>query len=180
LSELPNPILIEPIGYKATMKDIKVIIETPKGSAEKYAYDRKLHCFKLNKILPSGMVFPYDFGFIPKTKGQDGDPIDVLVICEHKSFPGCMMKCRIIGALLAEQISKKRTVRNDRYFVVPVLSKVFKDLHSIKDISKDEMNNLINFFIVYNKIANKEFKPLNVLAAEDAVKALNETRSGKH
>ena len=157
------------------MKNIKVIIETPKGSAQKYAYDRKLHCFKLKKILPSGMVFPYDFGFIPKTIGEDSDPIDVLVISEHKSFPGCLMKCRIIGALLAEQTSKKNKVRNDRFFAVPILSKVFKDLHSIEDIPQEEMDNLINFFMVYNKVSHKEFKPVGILNPGEALKMLDKT-----
>src|ERR1044071_8032796 len=108
------------------MKPVKVIVETPRGSAEKYEYDEELKLFVMKKILPAGIVFPYDFGFFPNTKGGDGDPVDVLVMCEFKSFPGCIMNCRIIGALLAEQKSKKGKERNDRFFAVPVLSKLFQ------------------------------------------------------
>jgi inorganic pyrophosphatase len=57
--------------------------------------------------MPSGMVFPYDFGFIPKTKGEGGDPLDVIVISEFNSFPGVIIKCRIIGVIKAEQSEEK-------------------------------------------------------------------------
>src|SRR5215831_16272445 len=97
------------------MKAIDIIIETPKRSSEKYAFDKKSGHFKLNKILPTGMMFPFDFGFIPDTKGGDGDPLDALVFSEFKSFPGCMLECRPIGAIIAEEISKKEKVRNDRF-----------------------------------------------------------------
>lgn len=87
---------------------MNLIIETPKGSSEKYDYDTQHHLFKLHKILPAGMVFPFDFGFIPGTKGEDGDPLDVLVISEFESFPGIMIDCRIIGCIKAKQIDKKK------------------------------------------------------------------------
>ncbi len=90
------------------MDTVTAVIETPKGNAEKYNYDPKTKFFKLKKILPTGMVFPYDFGFIPGTEGEDGDPLDIIVISEFESFPGCMVECRIIGAIIAEQTGKKR------------------------------------------------------------------------
>ena len=158
------------------MKPVKVIIETPKGSTEKYAYDKEHGLFALKKILPAGMTFPYDFGFFPQTKGGDGDPVDVLVICEFKSFPGCVMDCRIIGVMLAEQSSKKGKERNDRFFAVPVLSTVFDHIHSIKDIPKDEMTNLVNFFMVYNLQQGKEFNPIKMLDPRDAVKLYKKYR----
>ena len=91
------------------MELITVIVETPKGSAEKFDYEPKYKVFKLNKVMPSGMVFPYDFGFIPDTKGEDGDPLDVLVLSEFKTFPGCMMDCRLLGAIVASQTEKSVT-----------------------------------------------------------------------
>lgn len=84
------------------MQLITAIVETPKGNAQKYDYDAESKWFKLKKILPAGMVFPFDFGFIPVTKGGDGDPLDIIIISEFKSFPGCAMECRIIGAITAE------------------------------------------------------------------------------
>ena len=64
------------------MQTLTAIVETPKGSAQKYDYDPKNKWFKLKKIMPAGMVFPFDFGFIPDTKGEDGDPLDIIIISE--------------------------------------------------------------------------------------------------
>jgi len=74
-------------GFGVPAEDsVKVIIETPKGSRNKFKYDPDLRMFKLSKVLPEGMVFPYDFGFVPSTKGDDGDPVDVLVVLCKKSM----------------------------------------------------------------------------------------------
>ena len=161
----------------SNMKPVKVIIETPKGSAEKYSYDPELRLFLLKKILPAGMVFPYDFGFFPETIGGDGDPVDVLVICEFKSFPGCIMNCRILGALIAEEKSEKKTERNDRFFAIPVMSKVFQHISSVNDIPKQEMTELVNFFIAYNLEEGKEFRPIKMLDPVDAGKLYKKSHS---
>src|SRR5215218_5291083 len=93
---------------------IDVVIETPRGCRNKYAYNKKLKAFKLKKILPAGAVFPFDFGFIPDTKSEDGDPLDILVIMDEPAYPGCVVECRIIGALKALQSKKNNMVQNDR------------------------------------------------------------------
>lgn len=163
----------------AAPKDIPVIIETPKGSAEKYNYDAALKCFKLKKILPTGMVFPYDFGFIPGTLGGDGDPLDVIVISEFKSFPGCMMDVRIIGAVLAEQTSKEDgKVRNDRFLAVSSLSTIFSDIHKADDLPAGKLDELQQFFINYNAIEGKKFKPVKVISPAEAVKLINKQKNG--
>jgi len=157
---------------------VPVIIETPKGSTEKYAYDDDHRCFKLHKILPSGMVFPYDFGFIPGTKGDDGDPLDVIVFSEYKSFPGCLMDCRIIGGIKAEQISanKKKKERNDRFVAIPALSKTFADIAEMADLAAEKMNELQEFFINYNRQAGKVFKPLGAINSKKAIKLIDSQR----
>ena len=68
---------------------VRVIIETPKGCRNKYKFDPEMGTFKLSKVLPEGMVFPYDFGYIPDTHAEDGDPIDVLLLMDQPAFPGC-------------------------------------------------------------------------------------------
>src|SRR5688572_15323925 len=113
-----------------------IVIETPKGSREKYYYDADLSHYKLKKLLPLGMVFPYDFGFIPGTKGEDGDPLDAMIISEFDSFPGCHIDCRLIGALRAEQIEKRKKLRNDRFFFVPVDSVLHSQVKSIREFSR--------------------------------------------
>src|SRR5436190_11278322 len=97
---------------------IHVVIETPKGSRNKYAFDPDERIFMLKKVLPVGMAFPYDFGFIPSTKADDGDPVDVLVLMDEPAFPGCLLNCRPIGIIEGEQHEKKRTERNDRVVAI--------------------------------------------------------------
>jgi inorganic pyrophosphatase len=96
----------------------KVVVETPKGSRNKYAFDPDNRVFELKKVLPAGMAFPYDFGFLPSTKGGDGDPLDVLVLMDEPAFPGCVLKCRVIGVIEGEQGNKKRKERNDRLVAI--------------------------------------------------------------
>lgn len=157
------------------MSSINVVIETPKGSALKYDYDPETHFFKLSKILPSGMVFPYDFGFIPKTKGEDGDPLDVIVISEFESFPGCMIPCRIIGGMKAEQSiekGRKKMIRNDRFLAVPKCSNIFDNIQTMHDLPKIIIKELEDFFIDYNHIEEKEFKILDNLTPRAAIKLI--------
>ena len=76
---------------------IQVIIETPKGSRNKYSFDSQQKVFQLKKVLPAGMAFPCDFGFVPSTVSEDGDSVDVLVLMDEPAFPGCLLQCRVIG-----------------------------------------------------------------------------------
>src|ERR1051325_9956805 len=107
-------------------KNVIVVMETPKTSHYKFAYDKKLKRMIFKHSLPEGHVFPYDFGFIPNTKGGDGDPLDAIIIAENATFSGCVIECRILGAMVAEQEEKGRKMRNDRIIVVPAAYEVYK------------------------------------------------------
>ncbi|HEX5155244.1 MAG TPA: inorganic diphosphatase [Parafilimonas sp.] len=157
------------------MKTVMAIVETPRGSAEKYDYDPKNKWFKLSKIMPSGMVFPFDFGFIPDTEGEDGDPLDIIIISELKSFPGCVMDCRIIGGITAKQTEKGKTVRNDRFLAVPAVSQFFSKVKSIDDLPEDIIDEIEKFFMNYNELAEKKFKPLKRIDASKALKLIKHT-----
>jgi inorganic pyrophosphatase len=153
------------------MSHVDVVVETPKGSAQKYNYVPKTPFFKLSKILPAGMVFPYDFGFIPKTEGEDGDPLDVIVISEFNSFPGVIIKCRIIGGIKAEQSAEKdskKMIRNDRFLAVPTCSNIFEDIEKMEDLPKQITSQLEEFFVNYNKLEGKKFKALDNMGAKEA------------
>ena len=154
------------------MQTLTAIVETPKGSAQKYNYDPKNKWFKLKKIMPAGMVFPFDFGFIPRTKGEDGDPLDIILISELHSFPGCVMDCRIIGAITAEQTEKGKTVRNDRFLAIPEVSQLFEEVKSIEDLPEDIIKQIETFFINYNELADKNFNPLKRINAKKALKLI--------
>jgi inorganic pyrophosphatase len=159
---------------------IDIVIETPKGSRNKYAYDEKAKAFKLKKIMPSGAVFPFDFGFIPGTMGEDGDPLDVLIIMDEPAYPGCLVECRIIGALKATQTERDQTtVRNDRIIAVCVESNMFKTLKEIVDLNKDIRNEIQHFFISYNEQAGKKFEPQGWSDAAVTMRMIEKQRKGK-
>ncbi len=88
--------------------DLNVIIETPKGSRNKFKFDEKLGIFTLKHVLPLGAVFPFDFGFIPSTRGEDSDPLDVLVLMDEPAFAGCLVPARLLGVIEAEQTGYDR------------------------------------------------------------------------
>src|SRR3977135_501794 len=127
------------------------IIETPKNRRNKFDYDPDSNLFKLGGLLPEGMMFPFDFGFIPSTLGGDGDPLDILVLMDAPAHVGCLIEVRIIGVIKAEQTEDGKTESNDRLLGVAVHSYDHEELNSINDVSKTLLDQLEEFFISYNK-----------------------------
>jgi len=149
-----------PSTFLANKKDINAIIESPKGSSVKYTFDEKTELFQVSKLLPKGMVFPLHFGFIPSTKGEDGDPLDVLVLMDEHCYPGSLIEVRVIGAIEANQTEKNgKTVRNDRIIGAALESSRYSQT-TIKSLDKYLLDEVKNFFITYNAMANKKFTPL--------------------
>lgn len=149
--------------------DLNVIIETPKGSRNKYAYDEKIGLFVLKGVLAVGHSFPFDFGFIPQTKGGDGDPLDVLVLMDEQAFAGCLVPSRLIGVIEAEQTEKDgKTERNDRLIAVAAKSKIHENVKSISDLNETLIDQIEHFFISYNEAKGKQFKPLGRFGARKA------------
>jgi inorganic pyrophosphatase len=160
------------------MSTVTAIVESPKGSGQKYDFEPEMKLFKLVKILPAGMVFPFDFGFIPDTLGEDGDPLDIIVVSEFQSFTGCVMECRIIGAIKAVQTERDgKKMRNDRFLGVPVVSELFRDITGIDQLPERIIDQLRNFFKNYNEQAGKEFDPFETIAAEESIKLITEQKS---
>jgi len=155
------------------MQTIEVIIESPRATQAKFKFDPKEKIFKLKRLLPLGMVFPYDFGFIPGTTGEDGDPLDALVLSEFASFTGAHLSCRVIGALKAEQQEKgEKAIRNDRYFCVPAGSITYALIEAIDQLGKEHCVQLEDFFINYNKVDGKNFSALGIIEPEKALKMI--------
>jgi inorganic pyrophosphatase len=156
---LANPTRLEPID--AEDKDIvQVIIETPKGSRNKYAFDPEQKIFQLKKVLPAGMAFPYDFGFVPSTLADDGDPIDVLVLMDEPAFPGCLLKCRVIGVIEGEQRDKKDKTRNDRIIAIEHANHSFAHIKVLDDLGDKFCDELQEFFVNYHRLQGKEYRVL--------------------
>jgi inorganic pyrophosphatase len=136
----------------------RAIIETPKGSRNKFDYDAESGLFKLGGLLPEGMIFPFDVGFIPSTLGEDGDPLDILVLMDAPAHVGCLIEVRIIGIIQAEQTQDGKTESNDRLLGVAIHSYDHQDVESISDLNKTLLDQLEEFFISYNKQRGKKFK----------------------
>ena len=174
-SKLKPPPEIDPFDTKR--KSLRVIIETPKGSRNKFAYDPDVGMYKLKSVLAEGMKFPYDFGFIPQTEDEDGDPTDVLLLMDEPAFPGCLVESRIIGVSQAEQTEDGKTIRNDRVLAVAIESHIHADIKEPKDLNSNMIKELEDFFVAYNKARGKKFKLLGVKDAEAAMKLIKKTRT---
>lgn len=141
-------------------KLLQVVIETPKGCRNKYSFDAEQRIFVLKASLPAGMAFPYDFGFVPQTLADDGDPIDVLVLMDEPAFPGCALMARLIGVIEGEQTTPKETVRNDRLVAVAETAHMYAALKSVKDLPSQALNEIEQFFVNYHRLQGKRYKLL--------------------
>lgn len=171
-----NGSLADPSQIKALHRHdetlVQVVIETPKGSRNKYAFDKDQKIFELKKVLPAGMAFPYDFGFIPRTLGGDGDPLDVLVLMDEPAFPGCALKCRLLGIIEGEQGEKHKMERNDRIVAVQKDNHSFDDVKVIDDLGKKFLQELEEFFVNYHNLSGEQFQVINVRGAKQARKCI--------
>lgn len=138
---------------------VQVIIDTPQGSRNKYKYDETLQLFRLSKVLPLGSAFPYDFGYIPCTRAEDGDALDVLIIGEAPLFPGCLVTVRLIGVFQAEQTEGGKTFRNDRLVGVIETSVNRPEIQSLDELGEQRLAAIEHFFMAYNQAEGRQFTP---------------------
>ncbi len=153
--------------------NIYTMIETPKGSRNKCDFNPEGNFFELGKILPAGCAFPLDFGFIPETKGEDGDPLDVLVLSDVPGQMGLVIKCRLVGIIEATQKEKgKKKERNDRLLAVALESLDHSNVCDSKDLNENFVKELVHFFEYYNEMCGKKFKLIGVRNKKVALKAV--------
>ena len=167
---LANPVQLKPFSDEKDL--LRVVIETPKGSRNKFAFNEDERVFELKKVLPAGMAFPYDFGFVPSTKADDGDPVDVLVLMDEPAFAGCVLKCRLIGVIQGEQGDKKRKVRNDRIVAVERDAHSWSDVKTIDDLGKEFCRELEEFFVNYHNLSGEQYKVLGIKGPSQARKLI--------
>src|SRR5437868_7033375 len=139
---------------------LNVVIDTPKGCRSKFAYDMKRKAYVLKSVLPQGALFPFDFGSIPGTVADDGDPLDALVLMDEPAFTGCLVETRLIGVIEAEQTKDGKKERNDRLVAVAAESPTHGKIESINDLDETLVKEIEHFFVFYNRERGKEFKPL--------------------
>src|SRR4051794_10277574 len=140
--------------------ELNVIIETPKGSRNKFDFDEELGLFKLGGVLPAGASFPFDFGFVPSTRGGDGDPLDVLVLMDEPAFAGCLVPARLLGVITARQTERDGTVEdNHRLVAVAADSHTHEGVRKLGDLSSNLLDEIEHFFVSYNQARGKTFTP---------------------
>ena len=159
-----------PTAFTQHINCVNAVIETPKGCAAKYNYDAQTQMFRLKKILPAGMVFPFHFGFIPGTMAEDGDPLDVLVLMDEPSWPGCIIECMAIGVLVAEQAQNNKMVRNDRVIATARASSAYNEIEDLSSFNHLTVKEIENFFYSYTRHEKKDFR---ILEKKDRDFAIN-------
>lgn len=141
------------------------VVEIPKGSRNKYEYDKDMEAFALDRVLYSPFHYPAEYGIIPKTLWDDGDPMDILVMMDQSTFPGCIIECRPIGIMRMIDSGES----DDKILAVPVNDPRYQDVKDIKDIPQAFLDEIIHFFQDYKKL---EGKTTEVLGWENSRKAI--------
>jgi inorganic pyrophosphatase len=170
---MADPVLLAPLA-KGDKKVVRVVIETPKGSRNKYAFNVHERVFELKTVLPAGMAFPYDFGFVPSTLAADGDPVDVLVLMDEPAFTGCVLKCRIIGIIEGEQRAGEKVERNDRVVGVEQDNHSFAEVEHVDDLGNIFVRELEEFFVNYHRHKGHEYKIIGIGGPRAAEKYIRE------
>ena len=155
---------------------VNAIIDTPKGSRNKFKFDEQIGMFKLGGPLPLGAVFPFDFGYIPATKAEDGDALDILILMDEPAFVGCLVPAKLIGVIEAEQTEEGQTDRNDRLIAVAAESRNHSDVRFLGDLNSNLVHEIERFFISYNETKGKKFTVLG-RAGPEAARALIDKNS---
>jgi inorganic pyrophosphatase len=167
-----------PNAYSKNKDFVNVIIETPYKSRNKFDYDKETGLFKFRKVIPTGMEFPCEMGFIPNTKGEDGDPLDALILMDELTYPGCLVESRLLGVIKATQKEKgKKKIRNDRFVLVPANIKEYDHLQSINDLNKTKVKGIADFFENYNKEEGKKFILLEFAGYKEAHRLLKKGKT---
>jgi len=175
MKSLSAPTRLQPIDKKDNL--LQVIIETPAGSRNKFAFDPDQGIFTLKAVLPAGMIFPWEFGFLPRTLAPDGDPIDVLLLMDEPAFPGIAVLARLIGVIEGEQIEKKRdgskkTIRNDRLVAVADANHMYANVRRLKDLPARWVKELEEFFVHYHSLEGKQYRLLGLKGPDAAMKLI--------
>lgn len=168
------PCLSKLSTYDPESGNLNVIVETPQGSRNKYDYDDGTRLFLLHHVLPRGATFPFDFGFVPSTRGEDGDPLDVLVLMDQPAFPGCLVRTRLIGVVEAEQTEEGKLIRNDRLIAVAAASQTHSHIDSIDQLPGELLDEIEHFFVSYNAMRDRRFKPIGRKGPDRAAALIQE------
>lgn len=146
-----------------------VVVETPRGSRTKFAYDPEIGMFRAKKLLAMGFAFPFPFGFFPSTRAEDADPLDVLLVTDADLPTGSLVRCRLLGGIAMEETKQGNTVRNDRLFAVPLLLHQDRPPFELSDMPAAELKDIEDFLVAYQAADGKKAKVVGRLDRTEAV-----------
>jgi len=147
---------------------IYAVVEIPKGSRNKYEYDKDMEAFALDRVLYSPFHYPAEYGIIPKTLWDDGDPMDILVMMDEATFPGCIIETRPIGVMRMLDGGES----DDKILGVPVNDPRFSDIKDISQVPEQFLKEVEHFFTEYKRLEGKETKDLGWENAEKAFESI--------
>lgn len=158
-----------------------VVVESPRDSTVKLKYEPELGAFAVSRPLVHGLRYPFDWGFLPSTKAEDGDPLDALVYWDESTYPGVVLPCRALGVLKVDQKKEKGRgrERNDRLLVVPVTAARAENLGDFRDLSRRERQELEHFFVAAVAFMDKAVRVLGWEGVE-AAERLVEKAAARH
>ncbi len=157
---------------------LRVVVETPRGSTLKYKFDPALDAFTIARQLMLGLAYPYDFGFVPGTRAQDGDPVDVMVLHSQASYPGIVLPCRALGAVIVEQKEKGRIVANHRLIARPDWEAHAPLVEDASKLPTPQRRELEQFFLNTSFFTSKKLRIVGWRGARAALKLVEQARAG--
>lgn len=159
---------VKPLGDNG---EIAVVVETPRGSTLKYRHEPALDVFGVSRELPAGLAYPFDWGFVPGTMAEDGDPLDALAISDVSSFPGVLHWCRALGVIDVDQKNEHgKRISNPRLIVMPVWHERGKEIDSHLDLPKQLRAEIEKFFLDAIHFTPKDAKIKGWRGKDEALK----------
>jgi len=148
---------------------VRAVIEVPRGGRCKYGYDPEMQAFEYKQLLPEGMTWPLEFGFIPATLGEDGDPLDVMVLSDEPLPVGTVATVRLIGVIEAVQTEEGESLRNDRLLAVTEETHRYAQVKTVQDLGPKFLDHLTRFWVAYNGLRGRGFEVKAVRPAKEAM-----------
>jgi inorganic pyrophosphatase len=154
-----------------------VVVESPRGSAVKLKYEPSFEAMSISRPLSMGIVFPYDWGFVPSTRGADGDPVDAIVLWDVATFPGVVIPCRPVAVLMVDQLAPDgRRIRNDRVIGRPTAVRRDADAPPASALSTRERAELAEFVLASTALEGKEARVLGWQSEEGVLALIRASR----